>query len=895
MRRLQIKFPNQIRISGWDFGSSARAMNQAGGYISTQADLRTVRKSTTERKSMSTKTSIKRIALVAVSALGLGVVTSIAPASAEATTSEIAGISATTNGLRAGITTAVYLKALPNADTDNSEAVTLNSVITLRPAGSAVTLNDTTTVTQSGSSVTVTGAGITGVSSTVEHKFTPDIAGTYTMVVWHDANTDSVRDAGEKSLTLTLVVVPQTDAITATVSVVNSTASMDTTFGAAATVTIKNSNGVPTRLATFEQLSVSASNSGVVSVGSDSAGTQTPASSISGVTALTQSKFTKGVAYLNVTKTAAGTSVLSVTGEAGAASSGINTSNTLTFKDTSACDATDSATSGTLSVDNTTGTSASSTTLNVKKSTSTAVSFVATLKSTDTDYVADSYCDVLVADTSGYHLGAAAFKYNLATLADGAELAFSVSVNLPLSAAVKVTLVNGDGTDTYWDITGATAESTTLANTSDYYRALSGATVALTALVKDQFGVAMADQAVTVTVSGRNSKSATVMTNSSGYASYTFTDTVGATSTVSSDTIVLDGPGSGDSDTVTITYAATIGVSTITLTGGNVSAGVTATTATTKDINAGASGAQATTHSYAAVVKDANGAVLVGVPVVWTVSGTGAAIPSTKQTVYTDSTGTSTSAVYGWVAGTYTVTATADGKTASGTITFGQTGAGEERTISVAASGPVVTATVKDRFGNGVPSVTVYATKTGDGYFGSGVTKTSGTTDSNGQVEFVVSGGAATVTVSTISYSAVAGTKGSGQTSALKGYADANADPADDTAFTASAAGTTTTAETGVGASFDAAGVSSASVDVTLAGSTDAIDAANEATDAANAATDAANAAAEAADAATAAAQDAQAAVAELATKVASLIAGIKAQITTLTNLVIKIQKKVRA
>ena len=52
MRKLQIKFPNQIRISGWDFGSSARAMNQAGGKDSlmtyelvpyTQADLRTVR------------------------------------------------------------------------------------------------------------------------------------------------------------------------------------------------------------------------------------------------------------------------------------------------------------------------------------------------------------------------------------------------------------------------------------------------------------------------------------------------------------------------------------------------------------------------------------------------------------------------------------------------------------------------------------------------------------------------------------------------------------------------------------------------------------------------------------------------------------------------------------
>ena len=77
MRRLQFKFPSQIRISGWDFGSSARAMNQAGGVISTQADLRTVRKSTTERKSMSTKTTIKRVALVAVAALGFGMLSSV--------------------------------------------------------------------------------------------------------------------------------------------------------------------------------------------------------------------------------------------------------------------------------------------------------------------------------------------------------------------------------------------------------------------------------------------------------------------------------------------------------------------------------------------------------------------------------------------------------------------------------------------------------------------------------------------------------------------------------------------------------------------------------------------------------------------------------------------------
>jgi len=74
-----------------------------------------------------------------------------------------------------------------------------------------------------------------------------------------------------------------------------------------------------------------------------------------------------------------------------------------------------------------------------------------------------------------------------------------------------------------------------------------------------------------------------------------------------------------------------------------------------------------------------------------------------------------------------------------------------------------------------------------------------------------------------------------------------------------------------------------------------AADAATEAIDAANAATDAANAAAEAADAATAAAQDAADAVAALSTQVAEMITALKKQITALTNLVIKIQKKVRA
>jgi hypothetical protein len=81
-----------------------------------------------------------------------------------------------------------------------------------------------------------------------------------------------------------------------------------------------------------------------------------------------------------------------------------------------------------------------------------------------------------------------------------------------------------------------------------------------------------------------------------------------------------------------------------------------------------------------------------------------------------------------------------------------------------------------------------------------------------------------------------------------------------------------------------------------------AADAAAEAIDAANAATDAANAAAEAADAATAAAQDAADAVAALSVQVSEQIAELKAQndalrkqLIALTNLIIKIQKKVKA
>ena len=91
-------FLRRVRIHGGEFDSSARAMNRVKQVRLLQADLRIVRGSTIERKQMSTKTTFKRIALVAVAALGFGVL-SVVPSQAE-----VSGLKVTTtNGTGATV------------------------------------------------------------------------------------------------------------------------------------------------------------------------------------------------------------------------------------------------------------------------------------------------------------------------------------------------------------------------------------------------------------------------------------------------------------------------------------------------------------------------------------------------------------------------------------------------------------------------------------------------------------------------------------------------------------------------------------------------------------------------------------------------------------------------
>ena len=98
------KFLRRVRIHGGECGAVARALHhEAKGFSPCQADLRKALESTIERKQMSTKTTLKRIALVAVAALGLGVL-SVGPSANAAVLGETLTIDAATDTVVQGDT-----------------------------------------------------------------------------------------------------------------------------------------------------------------------------------------------------------------------------------------------------------------------------------------------------------------------------------------------------------------------------------------------------------------------------------------------------------------------------------------------------------------------------------------------------------------------------------------------------------------------------------------------------------------------------------------------------------------------------------------------------------------------------------------------------------------------
>jgi len=910
---------------------------------------------------MSTKTTFKRIALVAVASLGFGMLT-VAPSSAVAgdqaalTDFDAAAITVAQNSSRVGVNVNLTAGFTHNAAVDEDDIYYFKAALS-KPAGSTVqptltfsTHTDSTNVVAGDFAATAATSsslaklaytvGTAGDAAdnevlTVASQFTPDVAGTYVYTTWFDFDNDDNLDSGETSASKTFVVSSAAPALALTSYGSPGVAAAAANGGGVLVRVALTSGGVAASLAGNETIAISASSNKTYA-----AGTTTEK------TTLFRDDFDEdGYAWISVQGTTAGTVVVTFAGAAGTGVAGINTSTSVTL---TAATATGTKEVGAFAYSNLTGVTVDGTPTTDQvivaygKTTSVTFEVTGAATATSTAFGGAEVVAATITDTDGTITGKAGSVFTRAVTLTAGEGSFALSFNLVSNitdldatvsgttgdtsiATVAVTDATNDA-DVNETLTIQTFASLSKGFTMDYtsLRALNSSTVTIEGVLKDQFGIVMNNVAVTATPSGRNAGVAVVQnmtTNSLGRFSFTYTDApLAANATTTTDTWAIASAGTQSTNetggayaagSVSVTFAADLGVSTVTLGGGNTTAGVTSTIPSNKDISAG-DGVQAVTQPITATIKDANGAILVGVPVTWTVSGTGAAILSTKATTWTGAAGTTPTSVYGWIAGTYTVTATAGGKTGTATISFAQTAAGEERTISASVSGPIVTAKVVDRFGNPVPLVTVYATKTGAGYFGDGKLKTTGTTDSAGEISFVVAGGDAEVTVATYDISVV-GAQGSGQTCARAGVLTCAEDAADDTAMTAFTAGTATVAEKGVGnsAAYTAAGVASAKVSVTgvnaatqaaTAAAEAAADAAAEAIDAANAATDAANLAAEAADAATVAAEEARdaadaatAAVEELATQVATLMAALKAQITTLANTVAKIAKKVKA
>jgi hypothetical protein len=441
----------------------------------------------------------------------------------------------------------------------------------------------------------------------------------------------------------------------------------------------------------------------------------------------------------------------------------------------------------------------------------------------------------------------------------------------------------------------------------------------VTFTVTDAFGAAVVGEVINLTVTGSNNTVASPLlipsatTDAKGQVSYTLTDALAIAAgtdviTATSTTVTSVSKG------LTLTYAATVPVASTMKVYYDPSETtwttlVPATTiyesgTTGYVLNQGKNIAKTLVPSsvsasddvigFKALVETAALAAASGLPVSVSISDGGwilnsAGLPVTSRTFYTSSTGyTDLIRVTATTPGTKTITFTVGTVTSTAALAFtngtnGSTGrfvtvtAGTANASAVASgnSYPSFTAKVTDGLGNAVAGATLNIVATGVGRLSTGGKTAQWTTDATGSYTFELVSteeGAATVTVTA--------TTSGAQHSDIVGYISSTAQ-----SNTALAAGI----KSATGTVTFAAGASTTDVAQT------AVDAAAEATDAANAATDAANAAAEAADAATAAAQDAADAVAALSTQVSEMVNALKKQITALTNLVIKIQKKVKA
>jgi trimeric autotransporter adhesin len=244
-------FLRRVRIHGGEFDSSARAMNREEQVRLLQAEPRIVRGSTIERKHMSTKTTFKRIALVAVAALGFGVL-SVVPSQAAVSALTVSAATAGTAGAvgaKSDSTTASTFSVSALFDAGLADTVTVSfvqngdypatAVVTplltfLETTTAATTQVDTTTVQ------TADGRGAAGFISAFSATAAGSVAmgtGVYSISrtdvgyagakfgIYLDSTTSTTRPAGAYNFTIIVrsfsggVAAPVTTTYPATITV----------------------------------------------------------------------------------------------------------------------------------------------------------------------------------------------------------------------------------------------------------------------------------------------------------------------------------------------------------------------------------------------------------------------------------------------------------------------------------------------------------------------------------------------------------------------------------------------------------------------------------------------------------------------------------------------------
>jgi len=289
---------------------------------------------------MSTKTTFKRVALVTVAALGFGVLTSVAPASAVATGSATVSLGTATaspvvTGREAVITIPVTVTAAADSDTwtvgvsvvskpgtssaaDTTSYWTSEGTIAAVAAGgvstyvAAVANTNATYNNYQTQSVTTAGNVATyNNTNSAKFYFTPDKAGTYTIAYFVDADLSGTVTSGDtvKYVSITAVDAPATS-VTITKAIDATYATYDATYGTTngvwAKLQVTDAAGAASRLNTAQTVKLTLpATLTLASVGSTAVGVTDAEYQ------LAQASFdASGVAYINLTAATAGTYAL---------------------------------------------------------------------------------------------------------------------------------------------------------------------------------------------------------------------------------------------------------------------------------------------------------------------------------------------------------------------------------------------------------------------------------------------------------------------------------------------------------------------------------------------------------------------------------------------------------